>query len=87
MILGDFLYHAQHGWYVFQSVYETGWNSGSWLVQGLLILVGLSFLGMTVGVLFPKQVQPEKQNIWRQVVVNVIVNCSIIFGMASFYGL
>lgn len=87
MILGDFLYHAQHGWYVFQSAYETGWNSGSWLVQGLLILVGLSFLGMTVGVLFPKQVQPEKQNIWRQVVVNVIVNCSIIFGMASFYGL
>ena len=87
MILGDFLYHAQHGWYVFQSVYETGWNSGSWLVQGLLILVGLSFLGMTVGVLFPNQVQPEKQNIWRQVVVNVIVNCSIIFGMASFYGL
>lgn len=87
MMLSDFLYHAQHGWYVFQSVYENGWNSGSWLVQGLLIFVSLSFLGTTVGVLFPQQVQSEKQHLWRQVVVNVIVNCSIIFGMASVYWL
>lgn len=87
MILGDFLYHAQHGWYVFQSVYENGWNSGSWLVQGLLILVSIGLLGTAIGALFPKQVQPEKRNVWRQVVVNVIVYCSIIFGMASVYGL